>query len=474
MALSANSVWEVRPTNGSNTNGGGFVAGASGTDFSQQNAKNTVGNNISTTDLVTTGIATVTSATASFTSAIVGNIIFLSGTGITTGWYQVVTFTNSTTVILDRSPGTGTLGTMNIGGALQTLGQLNTNIAAGHIGWVKAEATITVSSAFTWNFTSNSSFTYINGYTSTRGDNGQVTLQATSGTSYVIMTLNNNNNATGVILRNFILDCQSRSGVTGFSMQSNGCLIQNFKIINQQGGTAFNVQNNGSVGGTLIGCLVTSSDQCVGYDTTSSGGTSMLMYCAAIALTSSAGASTPFKVDQCQLIGCISGNNTGATTDGFLINAAQRPILMMNCIAYGNGRDGIRFPASNPSYPVTIINCLSIANTGFGINNPSGTAIKQNGLVIQYNATQGNTAGAVQGLTLDSTNLALSGDPTVAGASNNFALNNTAGAGAAARAAGFPGVFQTGGTGFQDIGALQHADPGGAGGMLYVPNLEGT
>ena len=36
MALSASTVWEVRPATGSDNNGGGFVTGASGTDYSQQ------------------------------------------------------------------------------------------------------------------------------------------------------------------------------------------------------------------------------------------------------------------------------------------------------------------------------------------------------------------------------------------------------------------------------------------------------
>ena len=118
MALAAATVWEVRPTNGNDTNGGGFVTGATGTDYSQQNAKNTGSADKSTTDAVGIGTTTLTSATANFGTTIVGNIIFLSGSGATTGWYQVVSRTNSTTVVLDRSPGTGTGWTMNIGGAL--------------------------------------------------------------------------------------------------------------------------------------------------------------------------------------------------------------------------------------------------------------------------------------------------------------------------------------------------------------------
>ena len=140
MSLSANTVWEVRYA-GSDTNGGGFVSGASGTDFSQQNSANSGGSNGSTTDAVTNGTTTITSATASFTSAIVGNIIYIAGgTGSIVGaWYQVVTYTNATTIVVDRSTGltTGTGATMNIGGALGSPGQVGGLLVAGNQCWIK-------------------------------------------------------------------------------------------------------------------------------------------------------------------------------------------------------------------------------------------------------------------------------------------------------------------------------------------------
>ncbi len=39
-AISINTAWEVRPTVGASTNGGGFVTGATGTDMSVFNNKN--------------------------------------------------------------------------------------------------------------------------------------------------------------------------------------------------------------------------------------------------------------------------------------------------------------------------------------------------------------------------------------------------------------------------------------------------
>lgn len=182
-ALSSTVVAEVRPS-GANTNGGAFNTAASGTDMSQFDNKNASGcsscqsasANLSTTDAVTNNTTTVTSATAAFTSAIVGNVIYLSGTGTTTGWYEVTGFTNSTTITVDRATGStgGTGVTMNIGGAFKIGGTLDDDFfesfEAGNIIYVKAGTysvgeNITISKAG-----STSNPIRVIGYNSTRGD----------------------------------------------------------------------------------------------------------------------------------------------------------------------------------------------------------------------------------------------------------------------------------------------------------------
>jgi hypothetical protein len=70
----------------------------------------------------------------------------------------------------------------------------------------------------------------------------------------------------------------------------------------------------------------------------------------------------------------------------------------------------------------------------------------------------------------------LTGNPYTNSAGGDFTLNNTAGAGAACRAAGtpgaLPGVTQTGKL---DLGVFQHADAGGGGGggLLTGPGMAG-
>jgi hypothetical protein len=114
MAVNATAVWRVRPS-GNNLNGGGYDAGISGaaTDYSQQNAAQTSGS-----AGTATGTTTFSDAVAnSFTAAMVGNAIQIaSGVGFTAGFYFVTAFTSSTTVTLDRSPGTGTVAVWKLGG----------------------------------------------------------------------------------------------------------------------------------------------------------------------------------------------------------------------------------------------------------------------------------------------------------------------------------------------------------------------
>src|SRR5215471_17621800 len=101
MAISAAAVFCV--LNGSplgsgvDTNGGGFVAGASGTDYSCQPAAQ-----VAVTDLVANGTFTITSATANFNATHVGSLIYLSGgSGSLAGTRRgISSVTNATTAVL--------------------------------------------------------------------------------------------------------------------------------------------------------------------------------------------------------------------------------------------------------------------------------------------------------------------------------------------------------------------------------------
>ena len=123
-----------------------------GVDYSQQNANNTVGSNISTTDAVAVGTTTITSATGAFTVAISGNVVyFAGGTGSLIGGWYLVTYASSTSITIDRAIAAGTGITMNIGGALKTLSQASlSGYVLGNKFFMKSEATQQISAGITF------------------------------------------------------------------------------------------------------------------------------------------------------------------------------------------------------------------------------------------------------------------------------------------------------------------------------------
>jgi hypothetical protein len=132
MALSALTVFEVRTT-GVDTNGGGFVTGAAGSDYSQQDAAQYSGTDLA---IDATTNTKVTSATHNFVAADVGNLIQITaGASWTTGFYQIVSVA-SNAATLDRSPGATSLtgGTFAVGGALLTISKAAAGVAAGTAG----------------------------------------------------------------------------------------------------------------------------------------------------------------------------------------------------------------------------------------------------------------------------------------------------------------------------------------------------
>lgn len=113
MAVNATAIYRVR-TGGNNGNGGGYdsaISGA-GTDYSQQDTAQ-----LSLTDIACSATTTVTSATGGFTSAMIGNAIWITGGGATAGPYFITAYTDTNTITVDRTPGTVTAGTGKVGGA---------------------------------------------------------------------------------------------------------------------------------------------------------------------------------------------------------------------------------------------------------------------------------------------------------------------------------------------------------------------
>lgn len=173
-AISSAVEWEIRAA-GSTTNGGGFKAGAAGTDYSQQDSAQ----ESYTTLAMTAATTTLTCGGAdTFDANIVGNIIYISGgTNFVTGWYEVTARASGTSITIDRdatSGGNGSSGTGNMGGALfwnDTWNDASNTLTGGQKIHVKADATHTLTGGISFSTGgSGSAVLKVIGYNTTRED----------------------------------------------------------------------------------------------------------------------------------------------------------------------------------------------------------------------------------------------------------------------------------------------------------------
>lgn len=482
-AISASTVWEVRTT-GADTNGGGFVAGATGTDMSIFDNKNASGCtgcqsntvNISVTDGVANGTTTLTSATANFSSALVGNIVYVAGgTGsIAAAWYQVASVTDASTIVVDRSTGltAGTGVTINIGGALATISKLAANMVASNQAWVKAGTGYSTTASNTFapgNVTPayNAPYTTISGYTTTRGDNGKATITASTNSGITII----NSTANGIKVQNFTVNCSSLATCSGVKLTGQyawvrNSIAQNFTSVGAQtgangrieqceltGGTSAAVSAVNVAGGSMVISNWVHDNACTGV-MLSSGSTGNVLY-------------------------NVIANNSGASSDG-IKNASLSSDIAFNTI-YKSGRHGISSADVNVYVNGRIRNNILVSNgqsgTGYGIalSNAGfpasplwdGNAFYGNATGARLNMDDAGTVNPVNGVA-PYTNLydiTLGADPFTNAASNDFTLNNSNPGGAQIRGHGLPGGISTlSQVGYVDMGALQHQDAGTGGG----------
>jgi hypothetical protein len=443
MAISANTVWEVRAA-GLDTNGGGFVTGAAGTDYSQQDAKNTIGSDISTTDAVANGTTTITSATANFGTTIVGNIIYFQGGtgGITNVWRQVTARASTTSITIDATIAASTGMTMNIGGALASIGMVGFSLVSGNIIYIKGNTTITsatvnISGGCIQKVTTDMS---IFGYQNTRLDWGTPPIITASGiTNFTMIT-------GGLINSNSIIaNIQLDGGDLGTSRGINYAGLIYRVICEDFSSGAFT-----TTGSPVIDCIARS---CTGTAPFNGSGDHLgcIAHSNTVTAFSFAGATQV-------IMNCIAYSNTGASTDGFSTTAVGA--TFKNCVAYGNGRDGFRTTGAT----TTIINCIAVANSAAIGFNASGSPA---GMLWLNNAAFGNATDFSLGTGKNSMNLnsvILTGSPFVNVVTGDFALNTTSGAGESCRSAGHLGTFITGvSIGYEDIGAVQAQGSAGSG-----------
>lgn len=469
MSLHPATVWECRASSGNDLNGGGFVGGGAGTDYSQQNAAQ-----LTLTDLATTGVVTtLTSATGGFANAMVDNTIQIaSGTNFTPGFYRIVGFNSTNSILLDRAPCTAAAsgGTGSVGGALATLGKLSGAMVSSNkaycIGAFTSAATLTFSQTVTPSGSTPAS--RLIGYGVARGDGLHATLTLQTNTGLTGLNATGN----GWLFEQIDVDCGSLGTSTGINLggsycQARACLVKNFT------GAGIKVAGGRAAASECEVTLGTAAAT-AGIQVTGAQGNSVQR--CNVHDNSCPGIST---LDSALVAFNLVTNNSGAASDGIQVQFAT---TVLNNTVHGNGRDGIRDLLSNNISRYWRNNLLT-SNGGFGATGSSGTATPA-GPDYDGNAYWNNTSGTRS--LMDSTagifgvspyinthDVILTGSPYVGpttGSTANFALNNTPGAGAACRWSGSPGTWpgNTGTTGFIDMGAVQHQDPGGRGGGMLV------
>ncbi len=158
---------------------------------------------------------------------------------------------------------------------------------------------------------------------------------------------------------------------------------------------------------------------------------------------------------------------------GFYDSLSRRGALSFeDCDFYQNGGSGVQIDNSTVWLEISNVNNIFTQNAAYGFSigyNPF------TGIINRNNFYYSNTSGPRLNLPVGTSDVTLTGNPYTNAGTGDFSLNNTAGAGAAVRTAGYPGLMPDGTTtGYLDGGVAQHQDSGGSAGMLYIPNLDGV
>lgn len=444
MALSAAIEFDVRST-GNDANGGGFKAGATGTDYSQQNAAQVALDGAVIYATAGGASSTVTLNGVTGLAAHVGNVVqFTGGTNVTAGFYEITGYTaGSWTVDRNWCTGAVTDGAGNMGGALaspgKACGAATVNFQTIHIKSGTYAIAAGAANVSGQRLAPTARIAII-GFATTHRDGGAApVLQASASLSAAIIT----NGASGVIIvRNVECDGNSQAATRGFDANS----VTSTQFVHC---TARNCTNSGFFGGGLAYCCLATGCATAGYG---------FSVASAVGCRATANSVIGFVVTSAT--NCTSDNNTGATTDGFEISGTT-PNAFTACVAYANGRHGWGGDARGSLFA----SCISYGNTGYGW---SFSTADYPSIVFESCAQGSNGSGATTGAAaaqnVDAM-VTLTGDPFTNGAANDFTLNNTAGAGAACRSVGWPGaVGLMAADGYADIGAYRHQDPAGGGG----------
>lgn len=388
-----------------------------------------------------------------------------------------VTAVNATTVTVSTTAKSGTAPTtnatgrsINVGGAWKgsnaavafpfafiTAAQTNASGDFPRVNF-KNNANYAITAAITHTVTGPVTF---QGYASTVGDGGKAIIDGgTSGASYILLTLTQNNDLVDLIFQN--------NGATG-----------------QESGVALGAGER-----RVIRCVM---HDLRGTGMDSSAGITIAIECEAYncnqANTANFGGFAASTASQLY-IRCISHNNSGSNSVGFFCSSAatyvgciadtngayglsttvSTAITMTGCDFYANVSDGVRL--DNPSAAhIYIENCNFVKNGGYGINGNSAQI--RNGAIINCGfgaGTQVNTSGTTTGLSaiIESGSITYASNvtPWVDPANGDFRINLGTAKGTGRGAFTQTAASYAGTVGYPDVGAGQHQETATSGGFI--------
>ncbi len=425
------------------------------------------------TDLTAAGAgSTFTSAGNPFGQQMVGNLLKVnSGTNVTAGTYAIASV-SVVTATFDRACTTGVTsnGAGRVGGAKASIGAIGLLYVASNVAWVKYNATAFTSTATTNNAAAGrfsfaagttTAMGIVQGYETTPGDmpttNYPILKWGVNAASNAVITT-----AANTLIRNLKFDC-NRANFTntmGIKTATGSYFVDNVKITSASAGGFFN--NSGTAIGTITQMEVT---DCVTVAAVTVGAGEINMDECNIHDNAIDGVSISTGKFRSRLTPIVNNIN-GAAASNIVATGAAVLDVEYNTI-YGAGTHGIDIQVAPVSayFKGNIIE----GNGGAGLN-----AVSSAMLYMINNGFYNNTSGKYPAGVIPTGNIRgevnYSSTAFTNAAGGDFSLNNTAGAGASLRAVGArsPIIGSSTNT-YHDIGAAQHQDSGGGGGLAANP-----
>jgi hypothetical protein len=406
-----------------------------------------------TNDLASTSASswlTLTSATGTFTAAMVGNLIHITaGTNFSPGWYKITAYTNANTVTLNSACGTtadASAGTGRIGGASSlnsTLDQAFLNaFVAGNIAYMKYDASSILMGQNSTNTVAGTAAApiWIIGYNTTRGESTRCNPFGTSTCpTWDAGTNTFQWNASYWVFKNLYIKAANANGFYLYTGTNN--IVQNVKVYNSSASNYYALRS-GSNGNRLLH-----------VEAQSTNGT-------AIFFSGSARIHDFYAHDS---VSCVNLTGSVVLTDGIIANCSSVGLTFGTSSALSLGRNLTIYGGSSPTGTgvsggaLTEINLINSIISGWVIGIKFTTNTPDN--YFDYNAFWNNTVD------LQYANHGLNDQILVA---TPFAGTPSAGdfsPAANVKGKGFPGVFPGGlSTGYLPIGAVVPSSTGGGGG----------